>query len=182
MVKSTLKHFLIILLALSVVVTATNFYYAYKYPIKFENAILAESNENNFNPNFICAVIAVESKFNKNALSSSGAVGIMQIMPTTAIEMADLMLIENFTLNQLYEAETNIRIGARYLRYLKDKFLSIRTVLASYNAGEGKVQEWLLDGRYSSDGITLESTPYKQTNAYISNVLRALRIYNNKAF
>lgn len=180
MVKTVIRDSLVLLLVLSTIIWCTNFYYAFRYPLRYESVILNEAAANNFDPDFICAVISEESRFNKNAVSESGAMGLMQLMPATAVQMAIEIDLESFTLNDLFDETINIRLGVKYLRYLKNKFFSIGTVLAAYNAGEGVVSEWLMDESYSLDGVTLITTPYKETNAYIENVMETLKIYRNK--
>jgi soluble lytic murein transglycosylase len=180
--KHFLKHLLIICSVLGFVVAGTNFYYALKYPLKFENIIINEASASQFDPDFICAVIAVESRFNKYALSNKGAMGLMQLMPATALQMANEVGIDLSNLNDLYNETINIRLGTAYLRYLKNKFFNIATVLAAYNAGETVVSSWLLDPNYSLDQTVLQTTPYKETNAYIQKVLETLKIYRNKRF
>lgn len=178
--KHFFKHLLIILCVIGFLISGTNFYYALKYPLKYENIILNEASSTQFDPDFICAVIAVESRFNKYALSSKGAMGLMQLMPTTAIQMAEQVNIDLTNLNDLYDETINIRLGTTYLRYLKNRFFNIATVLAAYNAGETIVNTWLLNENYSLDGVTLITTPYKETNDYIKKVMETLKIYRNK--
>ena len=180
MIKTFLKNFLAIVLVLSCVITLTNFYYAVKYPLKYNNIIVNEASANQLDADFICAVIVVESGFNKYAVSKSGAVGLMQLMPTTAVQMAVEIGLENFKLDDLFNESINIRLGTKYLRYLKNKFFNVRTMLAAYNAGEGKVMEWLIDPLISPDGVSIAYTPFKETNAYIDKVLEVLKIYRNK--
>lgn len=178
--KHFLKHLLIILCVIGFMVSSTNFYYALKYPLKYESIILNEASATQFDPDFICAVIAVESRFNKYALSSKGAMGLMQLMPATALSMSEQVNIDLTNLNDLYDETINVRLGTTYLRYLKNKFFNIATVLAAYNAGETVVNEWLMDENYSKDGVVLTTTPYKETNDYIVKVMETLKIYRNK--
>ncbi|MDD4211060.1 MAG: lytic transglycosylase domain-containing protein [Clostridia bacterium] len=182
MVKTFFKNLLVILLILSFLITLTNFYYALTYPLKYNSIIVSEASANQLDADFVCAVIAVESRFDKFATSESGAIGLMQLMPTTAIQMAVEVGLENFTVEDLYDEKINIRLGTKYLRYLKNKFFNVRTMLAAYNAGEGVVMEWLFDPLISPDGVSIGYTPYKETNAYIDEVLEVLKIYRNKRY
>jgi|LGOV01.1.fsa_nt_gb soluble lytic murein transglycosylase len=180
MVKYYVKQVLISLLILSAVISTANFYFAYKYPLNYNGTIINEASAFSINADLICAVIAVESRFNKNVVSRSGAVGLMQLMPDTARSVAEELEMEGYNDYMLFEPEVNIRLGTKYLRYLKDKFVNISTVLAAYNAGEGLVSEWLNDPKYSDDGFIIKTTPYRETNAYVDNVMNALKIYRNK--
>jgi len=101
------------------------------------------------------AVVRVESAFNPAAVSSKGALGLMQIMPTTATELgvADPG-------RELFDPEVNLRAGARYLRMLRNRFPDrLDLAIAAYNAGEGAVDRW--------SGIP----PYAETRAYVDAVL-----------
>lgn len=181
MLEKYSKNILVALLIVSALVTSSNFYYMYKYPINYNDIIVEQSHINDINSDFVCAVIAEESRFQVDALSSAGAMGLMQLIPSTAIAMAELVPVENFEIEQLYDPDINIILGTKYLRYLLDKFSEVRTVLAAYNAGEGKVMNWLINSDYSDDGITIKTTPYKETNAYIDKVINTYKIYRNKS-
>ena len=124
-------------------------------------------------------VINVESGFDKKAISDKGAVGLMQLMPKTALFVSG-MLGENLEANSLINSDTNIRLGCKYLMYLGEKFEDEKTVLACYNAGEGAVKRWLSDSRYSDDGKTLKYIPYAQTREYVEKVLHGKEIYKSK--
>lgn len=182
MKKSFFKDLLVVLITISLVICFTNFYYAFKYPLKYNNIIVNEASANQLDADFVCAVIAVESRFNKRAVSNAGAIGLMQLMPTTAVQMAIEIGLDGFVIEDLFDENVNIRLGTKYLRYLKNKFYNVRTMLAAYNAGEGKVVEWLADPLISPDGVYIEYTPYKETNAYMDKVLETLKIYRNKRF
>ena len=178
--KNLIIHFLFELCLISFLIADVNLYYAYKYPVKYANIISNEASATQFDADFICAVIAVESGFKKYALSSKGAMGLMQILPSTALSFTDELEIDLSSIDDLYDETINIRIGTTYLRYLKNKFFNIATVLAAYNAGETNVMNWLLDANYSNDGVTLTTTPFSETNDYIDKVMTALRIYRTK--
>src|SRR6202011_1378722 len=93
-----------------------------------EKAAMAASVE----PNLLRAVIVVESGFNSRALSKRGAVGLMQLMPATA---------SRFGVSNPYDPRENVHAGARYLRFLIDRFgQDVSLALAAYNAGEGAVE------------------------------------------
>jgi soluble lytic murein transglycosylase-like protein len=112
---------------------------------KFEPLLKVASNEFAVEPALLKAVMAAESGFNPGAISPKGAIGLMQVMPATA-ERYGLQGDRNKSIEQkLADPETNIRLGARYLRDLSRRFPNQQElVLASYNAGEGAVQQYLL--------------------------------------
>jgi soluble lytic murein transglycosylase-like protein len=108
-------------------------------------------------PNLLRAVIVVESGFNSRAVSKRGAVGLMQLMPATAIR---------FGVSNAFDPKQNIPAGARYLKFLIDRFgQDIRLALAAYNAGEEAVER---NGR--------QIPPFTETMAYVPRVLKIYRM------
>ena len=154
-------------------------YYAINYPLKYKNQINKYALQYNLSSALVASVINTESSFDKNATSIKGACGLMQIMPTTGQYIAE-NLGQTFNIDNLYNPDTNIQYGCYYLNYLFDKFKDQRVVLASYNAGEGVVSNWLKDSRYSQDGVTLQHIPYQQTRQYVDKVNQNINIYKNK--
>jgi soluble lytic murein transglycosylase len=148
------------------------------YPKKYEEFVEKYASEYNVPEYVIYAVIDTESGFDPNARSSAGAFGLMQMIPSTLKFLAsDEHLDEDVEFDDLADPETAIRYGTYYLRYLKDKFGDWNTVLAAYNAGEGKVSKWLKDERYSSDGKTLHTIPIAETENYVKKVNNEIGIY-----
>lgn len=126
-------------------------------------------------PELVYAIIKAESGFREDAVSSAGAVGLMQLRPSTAQFVCERAGIE-FDAERLKEGEYNIDLGCRYLSYLFERF-ALEAALAAYNAGEGTVREWLADSQYSSDGVTLARIPYSETAAYLKKVLHFKKMY-----
>lgn len=140
------------------------------FPKKYEKAVLEYSKEYNLSPYLVFAVIKAESGFNPKAVSKTGAVGLMQIMPKTAKWIAGNNV-------DLFNPTQNIKIGCKYLSYLQSIFLKIECVLSAYNAGPNKTKVWLMDEKYGDGVATLRKTPYKETNDYIKKVLLNIKIY-----
>lgn len=116
------------------------------------------------------AVIEQESRFDPNATSRVGAQGLMQLMPETASDIADMR--GEATPENLYDTDVNLAYGTTYLRYLLDRFDGIiPTALAAYNAGPTVVAQWLEDPTTSKDGATLSFIPYDETRVYVDKVL-----------
>jgi soluble lytic murein transglycosylase len=137
------------------------------------------SAEYNVPEYIIFAVIDVESDFDPMATSSANACGLMQMTPKTfAWLTSSEHLGENLTSLDLYDPEINIRYGTYYLRYLFTRFHNWDTALAAYNAGHGRVSQWLKDERYSKDGATLYNIPIEETNNYVNKVMSVCDIYN----
>lgn len=122
----------------------------------------------------IYAIILIESGFDPDAVSSAGACGLMQLMPSTFEWISKK---HGFDGKGIFNPENNIQAGCAYISYLSDKFPDTATMLAAYNAGEGTVSRWLTQSEYSDDGIKLKSTPYPETSNHIRKVLRAQSYY-----
>jgi Transglycosylase SLT domain len=124
---------------------------------ELEDAVAHNAKEYRLSPALVMAVIKVESDFNPIVISKSGAVGLMQLIPETAIQHG---------VRNLYDTRENIAGGAKHLRYLLDRYHgNIRLALAAYNAGERKVD------RYR------QIPPYKETRSYVRKVMGFYRDY-----
>jgi len=120
----------------------------------------------------IYAVIETESSFDPDAVSPTGARGLMQINKIT-LEDINQRLNTHYSFDDLFDPEINIKLGAFYLSYLIDRFENYETVYAAYNAGPTQVSKWLHDSAYSSDGKTLihDSIPFPETKRYVEKVI-----------
>ena len=130
-------------------------------------------------PSLIFSIIKAESKFNKNAKSTVGAIGLMQIKLETANYMLNLNNENLITEDELYMPENNIKLGTRYLVYLINKFQNLDVSICAYNAGETIVRQWLQDESLSKDGKTLVKIPYPETENYLKKVKFNQIIYKN---
>ncbi|MEA5002769.1 MAG: lytic transglycosylase domain-containing protein [Christensenella sp.] len=148
-----------------------------KYPLKYEELIVKYADEYALDPYFVAAVIHTESGFDAEAVSGAGAMGLMQVMPETGEWVAGKLGLEGFNKEMLLDPETNIEMGCWYLGFLKERFPNEEAVMAAYNAGHGRVQEWLDDAQYSTDGTTLDSIPFKETENYVKKVTNAYEKY-----
>jgi len=153
-------------------------YYQVNYPLRYKEYILTYSKEYSLKPELVASLINAESSFNEKALSSSGAIGLMQILPSTGEYIASL-LKEDFTAINLYDPEKNIKYGCFYLIYLNKKFNSEKEVLCAYNAGETTVFMWLKNDSLSQDGKSLDSIPYKVTKNYTEKIIKNKKYYLN---
>lgn len=150
------------------------------YPLKYKDEIMTAGYVYDVEPALIASVINEESSFNNLCESSSGAIGLMQIMPSTAEWLSVRMGINDYSIIKLYEPQFNINMGTFYLRYLMDRFKDEYTVLCAYNAGEGQVRSWLNDSNYSNNNETLQSTPFNATNIYADKVIKNIDKYRTR--
>ncbi|MEL7563842.1 MAG: lytic transglycosylase domain-containing protein [Dehalobacterium sp.] len=147
------------------------------YPILYPEYVFQYANLYKIDPYLVAAVIRGESRFSHTAESGSGARGLMQIMPDTA-EWAAEQLEINFHPEMLFDPEYNIRIGCWYLRRLQNDFGgNLTIVLASYNAGQGNVRNWLDNGVWDGKLAHLEQIPFSETRFYVQKVLRYYDCY-----
>lgn len=147
-----------------------------RFPIKYLEII--EAHRGDFEPAFILAVIHAESSFRPHVVSHRGAMGLMQIMEDTGLEMSRRMNMPLYNVDELFIPAYNIAIGSFYLNWLKSYLGDDMTlILSGYNAGPGRVREWLLDERFSDDGYTLSFIPFPETRNYVQRVERNILIY-----
>lgn len=152
------------------------------YPLKYRELIEQYGDKYDISYELLAAVIYTESGFDENAVSGVGAVGLMQLMPTTAEEIA-WRLGEDYSTVNIKDPETNIAYGSFYLNYLY-RYLGENwdTACAAYNAGIGKVSSWLKDSAYSDDGVSLKSIPIAETDNYIKRINKYKQKYKEIYF
>lgn len=126
---------------------------------------------------WVYAVMKAESGFREDVQSRAGAVGIMQIKPSTAEFICGRAKIP-FSSDRLTDGAYNTELGCRYLMYLFERFPAAETAIAAYNAGEGTVRGWLKNGDCSDDGCTLLNIPYSETREYVKKVIKFKKIYD----
>lgn len=130
-------------------------------------------------PFLVFAIIRAESKYQTWAESPAGAKGLMQIMPDTAAWIAGQMKIKDFKAEDLYDPELNIRMGCWYLSQLEKEFDdSLPLTVAAYNAGRGKVSNWVQSGQWQGSAKDLEDIPFPETRNYVKNVLSNYKAYH----
>lgn len=152
------------------------------YPKTYRNIVEENAEKYNIDENLIFAIIKAESDFNEKAISNKNAIGLMQLMEKTAIEVAQNNKIEIDTekiKEELSEAYKNIEIGTCYLSILIEKYTNIEVAITAYNAGIGTVDNWIQKGIIKKDGTNIENVPYKETNNYVRKILRDYKIYED---
>ena len=182
--SKTLKRIFILVLIFIIIIFIAKVFnikeniYKNIYPTKYSEYVYKYSEENEIDPLLIFAIIKAESNFNQDAVSNSNAIGLMQLVESTAKEIAEKNLNMSFSKETLYNPEYNIKIGTAYYAKLLEKYnRNTGVALAAYNAGIGKVDTWIKDGIIKEDGSDLENIPYKETNNYVRKILRDYNIY-----
>lgn len=148
------------------------------YPTSYSEYVEKYAKEYGVDPFLIYAIIKAESNFNPNVVSSSNAVGLMQLMDATAEELArklDIHYVKNVS---LYNPELNIRLGTKYFSDLLKEYQGNQLLaMTAYNAGIGNVKKWIDQGIIRKDGSDIENIPFKETNSYVRKILRDYKIY-----
>lgn len=148
------------------------------YPTKYSEYVEKYAEENNIDKYLVYAMIKAESNFNPNVTSSSDAKGLMQLMDETAVERSNIIDNNTVESHDLYDPETNIRLGTSYFSYLLGIYNgNIVLALTAYNAGLGNVEQWIKNGIIKSDGSNIENIPYTETSNYVRKILRDYQIY-----
>lgn len=150
-----------------------------RFPESFQPIFQAAAEQESVSITELLSIARRESAMDPLARSPVGALGLMQVMPSTGKMVARQKGIA-FQTTQLQQAEYNVVIGARYYRGLLDRFSQHRPkALAGYNAGPHRVRRWV-DSEMSTDQW-IESLPFKETREYVQNVLAYAVIYDQRA-
>lgn len=172
-----IKIIALILAVLLVLFAARYCLYDVYYRLSYRDLIEKYSTEYEIDEYLMMAMIHTESNFKKGAESSAGAKGLMQLTESTAKWIAKSMGDTDFKVDDLYDPETNIKMGAWYFDNLRTEFGTTELVLAAYNAGRGHVNEWLDDSVISQDGKDYDKVPFPETRKYIRKVLNDEKMY-----
>lgn len=148
------------------------------YPRRHWDVIRDASAAARVDPWLTLAIIRQESAWEPTTVSSAGAVGLMQIMPKEASSIAERAGLGPVTRQQLFDPETNIRVGTAELRQKLDAMEGNRTLaIASYNGGETAVRRWLSRQPIDDLDMFVDSISYAETRLYVMTVTRNLHEY-----
>jgi soluble lytic murein transglycosylase len=137
------------------------------------------AKEENIDPLLCYAIIKAESNFNPNAISKSGAKGLMQLMDETAKDVATNAIIEYTSNESLFEPEKNIQLGIKYYAQLKSIYNSDVLSLTAYNAGIGNVKKWIDEGIIDAqkEEENIDKIPFEETKNYVRKILKDYNSY-----
>jgi soluble lytic murein transglycosylase len=144
------------------VMSEPDWYLRMRYPLRYEHIVRGHASNYDLDAALVAAVIYQESKFQADARSESGAIGLMQLLPDTAEAIALRTGGSRFQVDDLYDPEVNVRYGCWYLRNLLEKYGSLEKALAAYNGGQGNVDR---------------GVQYEETRHFVANVLEIRDIY-----
>jgi soluble lytic murein transglycosylase len=152
-----------------VVEAEPDWYLRARYQLEYEHILRAHSRNYDLDPALLAAVVYSESRFDPDAESEAGAVGLMQLLPETAKGIALRTGGDGFVVSDLRDPEINIRYGCWYLDHLREHYHGdTRLALAAYHAGPGNVDRWQRNGG---------KIEFAETRAYVDEVERVKRVY-----
>jgi soluble lytic murein transglycosylase len=150
-------------------------------PLRHEDIIRQQAADKGLDPALIAGVIYAESRF-RDQTSHAGAKGLMQLLPSTADDIARKSGGTAFVQGDLADPQVNISYGTYYLRYLLKRYGG-NTVLAiaAYNAGEGRVDQWVFDARHRGEEFDhARHIPFPETRHYVQQVLEMRGRYRDR--
>jgi len=148
------------------------------FPFPYQNEILTAADRHGIDPFLMAGLIRQESLFEPTALSSAGAVGLMQLLPRTASDLASRGGIGGFNAQKLRDVDVNVSLGALHLRELLRRHGdSVADLLIEYNAGSGRLSRWKRHPEYGHPAVFVERIPYRETREYVRTVTENFRIY-----
>ncbi len=149
------------------------------YRLSYAELIQTYAAEFDLDPYLVAGVIYTESKFDPDAVSRTGARGLMQIMPDTGAEIAAKLGIEEFNADALFDPAVSVRFGCFYLQEQMQRFdKNVGVVLAAYNAGPNRAALWLSQYGMTDDG-RIRYIEYEETKNYVNRVLQAQENYHD---
>ncbi|ACB85459.1 lytic transglycosylase domain-containing protein [Natranaerobius thermophilus] len=181
--QNSRKRYLIALVIIIITALLTYWFampriWEYLYPKHFQEEVYSIAEDHELDPYLLFAIIKVESKFDEKAISNQGAMGLMQLMPTTGAWAAQNVTYNSFEHDDLFDPKTNIELGSWYLDYLLSEFdQDLVVTLAAYNAGQGNVRQWMEMNIWDGSYEELDNVPYNETKHYVKNVLRDYERY-----
>lgn len=167
---------LLILIIAGVFVIRSNWFWNALSPVFHKDLLYKYSGIYKIDPLLIAAVIHTESKFNPMATSKKGALGLMQILPDTAKEIAGELGIDIVNEEDIYEVKKNIRVGFHYMaRLLREFNGNLIFALAAYNAGISKAKIWAANYHGEDEDTVIANIPISETRNFIKRVLKNYR-------
>ena len=150
----------------------------HRYPLAYWETIQNKAREAELDPYLVVALIRQESLFDTRARSSAAALGLMQLLSTTATRMAKQLGLKPPSNEKLFDPELNVVLGTHYLKNLMRRYSNNWfKAIAAYNAGEAAVDRWEKDIVTDDIEEFVERIPYLETRQYVKLVLRNHRIY-----
>ncbi len=150
----------------------------YSYPSGYSSVIKDYAERYGLDPVVVYSIILQESKYKPDAVSGSGAIGIMQIMPFTGAKVAQAISLMSFSAPMLLDPQINIGIGVWYFKQLLIRYKGNYVLaLAAYNAGSKAVDRWLAASKACNTDEFIEEIPYTETRRYVKGIIADIAAY-----
>jgi len=147
------------------------------YPLAYWDTVKNVSTKYSVDPLLVLSIVREESRFDSDARSRAGAMGLMQLMPHTALRLDGKLRLGIKGPGDLLDAKNNLQVGSYYLSLLIKEFGSYPYAIAAYNAGDEIVRKWIRKGGYKSADEFIEDIPYSETRSYVKRVLTSFFAY-----
>jgi soluble lytic murein transglycosylase len=148
------------------------------FPLPYKNDLVRAAEDRKLDPYLMAGLIRQESEFNPKAISRARALGLTQLRAATGKEMARRAGVSRFQTSMLFRPEISLRLGAYYIRLMLDQWNGQwEQVLASYNAGKSRANEWVKWGEFREPSEFVETIPFTETRDYVQAVLRNAALY-----
>ncbi|MEM7016579.1 MAG: transglycosylase SLT domain-containing protein [Pseudomonadota bacterium] len=152
-----------------------------RFPIPHLQEITNYAHKRKLEQAWVYGVIRQESAFMQSVYSHAGAMGLMQLMPSTGRYLARKARLRLSNKRQLMEVDTNLKLGTLYLRELLDTFKGSHILAtAGYNAGPGRAQRWHRRRACLPDDVWVELIPFDETRDYVKKVLTYTAIFHTR--
>lgn len=149
-----------------------------RFPVLYRESVEANAQQNNIDPGWVYGVMRQESAFVTDARSATGALGLMQLMPSTGRMAGRLLKLHVRGPQALLKVENNLKLGTYYLKTVLDEYHGHEVLAtAAYNAGPNRVRDWLPQQATNAD-IWVENIPYHETRNYVKNVMAFTTVYD----
>jgi len=153
--------------------------YSLRFPMPYKQQVLQHAQDRELDPSLIYGVMRRESLFDPLARSSVGALGLMQLMPSTARRVARSLGMKRPRKSDILHVENNIRFGTHYLKTVMNRFdNNVALAAAAYNAGPGNVKRWLPKNSVMPADLWVETVPFKETRNYVQAVLAYSTVFD----
>ncbi|MDH3389576.1 MAG: transglycosylase SLT domain-containing protein, partial [Gammaproteobacteria bacterium] len=153
--------------------------YSLRFPMPYKQQVLEFAEAKELDPSLIYGVMRRESLFDPLARSSVGALGLMQLMPSTARRVARSLGMKRPRRSDILSVENNIRFGTHYLKTVMNRFdNNVALAAAAYNAGPNNVKRWLPRGATMSADLWVETVPFGETRNYVQAVLAYSTVFD----
>lgn len=149
-----------------------------RFPIVFEKQVLQNAKTQRIDPAWVFSILRQESAYMTDARSHAGALGLMQLMPTTAKNEAKRLKLRLRNQNEILHVDNNIQLGTAHLKYVLDSHQgNLPLATAAYNAGSYRVRSWLPDTTSIPADVWIETVPFNETRDYVKKILATTAIF-----